>query len=157
MLLGDQPVRLLSVHLKSFCHQDDLDNVLPTSNSDCGKLKRQIPILEGWIENRAAEGVPAIVLGDFNRRFNIAGDDMWSELDDGDPTVLVQPGSFAQLLFMTVDPGGQAHLSDHCPISVVLESIGTADGDAIAVLVERLDAVQAELQEIRDAVSALRE
>jgi hypothetical protein len=37
---------LLSVHLKSFCHQDDLDNVSPTDNTHCGKLKQQIPILE---------------------------------------------------------------------------------------------------------------
>jgi exonuclease III len=188
VMLGDQPVRLLSVHLKSFCHQNDLDNVSPNDNTDCGKLKRQIPILEGWIEDRAQEGVPVVVLGDFNRRFNIAGDDMWREIDDGDPdltkhteglmstclnsqfpdyidhivtdtqgTALVRPGSFAQLLFTTVDPGGQADLSDHCPISVVFDSIGTTDGDAIAVLVERLDAVRAELEDIRNAVSALRE
>jgi endonuclease/exonuclease/phosphatase family metal-dependent hydrolase len=188
VMLGDQPIRLLSVHLKSFCHQNDLDNVSPNDNTDCGKLKRQIPILEGWIEDRAQEGVPVVVLGDFNRRFNIADDDMWREIDDGDPdltkhteglmstclnsqfpeyidhivtdmpgTALVRPGSFAQLLFTTVDPGGQADLSDHCPISVVFDSIGTTDGDAVAVLVERLDAVQAELQDIRNAVSALRE
>jgi hypothetical protein len=72
-------------------------------------------------------------------------------------TELVRPGSFAQFLSTTVDPGGQADLSDHCPISVVFDSIGTTGDDAVAVLVERLDAVQAELQEIRDAVSALRE
>jgi endonuclease/exonuclease/phosphatase family metal-dependent hydrolase len=83
--LDGQPLRLLSVHLKSFCHQDDLDNVSPNDNTDCGKLKRQIPILESWIEDRAQEGVPLVVLGDFNRRFNIAGDDMWADLDDGDP------------------------------------------------------------------------
>ena len=68
MMLGGQPLRLLSVHLKSFCHQDDLDNVSASDNTDCGKLKRQIPILESWIEARAQEGVPLVVLGDFNRR-----------------------------------------------------------------------------------------
>lgn len=26
-----------------------------------------------------------MVLGDFNRRMNIDGDDMWADLDDGDP------------------------------------------------------------------------
>jgi endonuclease/exonuclease/phosphatase family metal-dependent hydrolase len=187
VMIGNQPLRLLSVHLKSFCHQNDLDNVLPTDNTDCGKLKRQIPILEGWIEDRAQEGIPVVVLGDFNRRFNIAGDDMWRELDDGDPdlakhteglmsaclnsqfpdyidhivtdvpgTELVQPGSFAQLLFTTVDPGGQANLSDHCPISVVFETIGTTE-DPIAVLLDRIDAVQAELEEIRAGIAALQE
>lgn len=189
VMLGDQPVRFLSVHLKSFCHEDGLDNVLPTDDTDCGKLKRQIPILEGWIEDRAQEGIPVVVLGDFNRRFNIAGDDMWADLDDGDPdltkhteglmsacldsefpdyidhivtdvrgTALVRPGSFEQLLFTSVDPGGQADLSDHCPIAVAFETDGAIEpSDAIAVLLDRLDAVQAELQEIREAMATLRE
>jgi hypothetical protein len=30
------------------------------------------------------------VLGDFNRRFNIAEDEMWRELDDGDPDLTKQ-------------------------------------------------------------------
>jgi endonuclease/exonuclease/phosphatase family metal-dependent hydrolase len=189
VMLDDQPLRLLSVHLKSFCHQDDLGNVSPSDNTDCGKLKRQIPILEGWIEARAQEGVPLVVLGDFNRRFNIAGDDMWADLDDGDPdltnhtegltsacldfrfpdyidhivtdtraTALVRPGSFEQVLFTTVDPGGDADLSDHCPIAVVFETDGVIEpSDAITVLLDRLDAVQAELEEIRAGVAALRE
>jgi exonuclease III len=175
------------VHLKSFCHQDDLDNVSPSDNTDCGKLKRQIPILESWIEARAQEGVPLVVLGDFNRRFNIAGDDMWADLDDGDPdltkhteglasaclnsrfpdyidyivtdtrgTALVTPGSFEQLLFTAV--GGGDELSDHCPIAVVFESDDTIESnDAITVLLNRLDAVQAELEEIRAGIAALRE
>jgi endonuclease/exonuclease/phosphatase family metal-dependent hydrolase len=29
--------------------------------------------------------VPFIVLGDFNRRFNQAGDRVWADLDDGEP------------------------------------------------------------------------
>ena len=72
-------------------------------------------------------------------------------------TELVQPGSFAQLLFMTVDPGGQTHLSDDCPISVVFETIGTTEGNPIAVLLDRLDVVQAELEEIRAGIAALQE
>jgi len=129
------------------------------------------------------------VLGDFNRRMNIAADDMWTDLDDGDPdltkhtegltsacmnfrfpeyidhivtgpraTALVRPGSLEQVLFTTVDPDGQARLADHCPIAVVFETDGEIETrDAIAVLLDRLDAVQAELQEIRDAIGALRE
>jgi len=189
VILDGQPIRLLSVHLKSFCHEDDLDGVLPTSTTDCGKLKRQIPILEIWIEDRAQEGVPAVVLGDFNRRRNIAGDDMWADLDDGDPdldkftegltsaclnfrfpeyidhivtdtggTALVRPGSFQQVLFTAV--GGDDDLSDHCPIAVVFETDGggvVVVNDPIADLLSRLDAALAELQSIRDDVSALRE
>ena len=130
-----------------------------------------------------------MVLGDFNRRFNIDGDDMWADLDDGDPdltkhtvgltsacmnfrfpeyidhivtdtrgTALVRPGSFEQVLFTRVDPDGQARLSDHCPIAVVFETDGEIEtSDAIALLLDRLDAVEAELQEIRDAVAASQE
>jgi hypothetical protein len=137
-------------------------------------------------EDRAQEGVPLVVLGDFNRRFNIAGDDMWADLDDGGPdltkytegltsaclnfrfpehidhivtgpraTTLVRPGSFEQVLFTTVDPDGDADLSDDCPIAVVFETDGEIEtSDAITDLLRRLDAV---LREIRDAVSALRE
>jgi endonuclease/exonuclease/phosphatase family metal-dependent hydrolase len=186
-MLGGQPLRLLSVHLKSFCHQDDLDNVSASDNTDCGKLKRQIPILESWIEARAQEGVPLVVLGDFNRRMNIVGDDVWADLDDGDPdltkhieglrsaclkfrfpdyidhivtdtrgTALARPGSFEQVLFTAV--GGGDELSDHCPIAVVFEPDGAVVvSDPITDLLNRLDAVQAELQAIRDAVRALRE
>jgi hypothetical protein len=127
-----------------------------------------------------------VVIGDFNRRFNIAGDDMWADLDDGGPdltkytegltsaclnfrfpedidhivtgpraTTLVRPGSFEQVLFTTVDPDGDADLSDDCPIAVVFETDGEIEtSDAITDLLRRLDAV---LREIRDAVSALRE
>lgn len=73
VMIGDQPLRVLIVHLKSFCREDDLDDVLPTEDSHCGKLKRQIPILEGWIDERAQEAVPFVVLGDTNRRLNIPG------------------------------------------------------------------------------------
>jgi hypothetical protein len=189
VMLDGQSLRLLSVHLKSFCHRDDLDNVSPSDNTDCGRLKRQIPILESWIEARVQEGVPLVVLGDFNRRFNIADDDTWRELDDGDPdlakhtegltsaclnaqfpeyidhivtdtraTGLVRSGSFEQLLFTTVDPGGQARLSDHCPIAMVFETeVTPAAGDPIADILARLEAVQAELRDIKAAVGDLRE
>ena len=84
-------VRLLAVHLKSGCNRDPL-----TADSDnCRVLQQQVPVLEAWIDARAAEGVPFAVLGDFNRRFDrefAPGRDgrgrivaMWPELDDGQP------------------------------------------------------------------------
>jgi hypothetical protein len=73
------------VPFQVLCHEDDLDNVSPTSLSDCGWLKQQIGILKGWIEARSQENVPLVVLGDFNRRFNVPDDDMWRELDDRNP------------------------------------------------------------------------
>jgi endonuclease/exonuclease/phosphatase family metal-dependent hydrolase len=84
-------IRLLAVHLKSACNRDPLTSDSPA----CRTLQRQVPILEAWIDARAREGKPFVVLGDFNRRFdqevgpgrdpggNIVA--MWPELDDGDP------------------------------------------------------------------------
>jgi hypothetical protein len=61
------------------------------------------------------------------------------------------------VLFTVV--GGGDEISDHCPIAAVFETeaVTPPAGDPIADLLDRLDAVQAELQAIRDAVSALRQ
>ena len=85
-------LRLLAVHLKSGCNRDPLTSDSPA----CRTLQRQVPILEAWIDARAREDRPFVVLGDFNRRFDQevgpARDQagriiaMWPELDDGDPT-----------------------------------------------------------------------
>ena len=87
----DREVRLLAVHLKSGCNRDPL-----TADRDaCRTLQAQVPVLEAWIDARAAEGVPFAVLGDFNRRFDrefppgrtAQGEivAMWPEIDDADP------------------------------------------------------------------------
>jgi len=77
-------VRLLSVHLKSACFAEPLTS----EKRDCKKLAAQLPVLEAWIDARAQEGTPAIVLGDFNRRFFASDDEpFWQELDDGEPAL----------------------------------------------------------------------
>lgn len=81
-----QTLRLLAVHLKSFCHADPLDE----GSDDCARLAAQVPVLERWIEDRVVEDQPMAVLGDFNRRFDIEGSEagtrwMWPQLSDGDP------------------------------------------------------------------------
>jgi endonuclease/exonuclease/phosphatase family metal-dependent hydrolase len=79
--VGGQLIRMLSVHLKSGCFDRPL-----TYNSDaCQKLHQQVPVLEGWIDARAAENIPFIILGDFNRRFDAPQEGMWEEIDDGNP------------------------------------------------------------------------
>ena len=77
-------LRLLNVHLKSRCFAKSLD---PPRDRHCRKLARQIEPLESWIDERWREGVPFVVLGDFNRAFDRHGprDHLWSALDDGDP------------------------------------------------------------------------
>jgi hypothetical protein len=49
-------------------------------------------------------------------------------------------------------------VSDHCPIAVVFESDEPVEpADAMAVLLDRLVAVQTKLEDIRAGVAALRE
>lgn len=80
--LDTHAVRLLSVHLKSGCFDQPLDD---RSNA-CRKLGLQLPKLEAWIDARAAEGAPFAVLGDFNRRlFEGPEEPFWKELDDATP------------------------------------------------------------------------
>jgi exonuclease III len=76
-------IALLSVQLKSGCAREPLDATKPS----CGELRRQVPILERWIDARAAEHRPFAILGDFNRdlRREPEGVSMWRDIDDGDP------------------------------------------------------------------------
>ncbi len=139
------PLRLLSLHLKSYCWDDPLS----TNNRDCQKLSKQITLIEDWIEDREREGVAFAVLGDFNRRFNDANDDAWTNLDDRSPDLITAtagktsqcfnqkypsfidhiiveessthltliPETFTQYLYHA--PESQIYnLSDHCAISV---------------------------------------
>jgi endonuclease/exonuclease/phosphatase family metal-dependent hydrolase len=147
--VNGQPLRLLSVHLKSACFSGSLGR----AKAACVKLRAQLPVLEAWIDARAAAHEPFVVLGDFNRRLN-ADDPFYRELDDGDPpeadlTLVTEgqpshcwggkfpdfidhmllsksvaswqrPGSFSQLEYTTADTVHHGTLSDHCPISIVL-------------------------------------
>ncbi len=87
IMAGKTSIRFLVVHLKSFCFQKPLPEPSIEGNH-CEKLASQVPVLEQWIDQRAANGTPFIVLGDFNRRFDKPGDDFWSEIDDGEPNGL---------------------------------------------------------------------
>lgn len=75
---GHAPLRLLAVHLKSGCFNG-------LNGEACQTLRGQIPVLEKWIDARAAEPVRFAVLGDFNRRLARKDDVLWAELDDGQP------------------------------------------------------------------------
>ena len=79
----EREIALLSVHLKSGCARDRLDSSRPA----CAELRRQVPILERWIDARAAEHKAFGVLGDFNRDLlrEPDGESLWTALDDGDP------------------------------------------------------------------------
>jgi len=80
VVINGRSLRLSSVHLKSGCFEEPLS----TPSNDCTKLQAQLPVLEQWIDARAAAEEAFVVLGDFNRRMR-SGEAFYSELDDADP------------------------------------------------------------------------
>ncbi len=81
-------IRLLSVHLKSGCATQPLDQngtAHPGAGEDkaCRQLTRQIPELRHWIDEQERAGRPYAVLGDFNRdllRDTGAAHGLWQQL-----------------------------------------------------------------------------
>jgi len=82
-----EPLHLLSVHLKSGCFAGALTRPRSTA---CRILSAQVPSLERWIDQRVAQGYALVVLGDFNRAFDVHGgrDHFWRDIDDREPTGL---------------------------------------------------------------------
>ncbi len=66
--LNQFEVDLLGVHLKSNCHQIPLSRA---NNKNCATLKAQIKGLKQWMHQRIHKGKPFVIVGDFNRRFDI--------------------------------------------------------------------------------------
>ncbi|MCY4306502.1 MAG: endonuclease/exonuclease/phosphatase family protein [Aestuariivita sp.] len=146
-------IRLLSIHLKSGCFDEtDLseDSKQGWDTTACQKLGRQIQPLKNWIVARIAEGVPFIVVGDWNRRMNMNGDVFWTELTNGLDGKLHRAGGvdrkalcnsrFPNPIDHIVIGGGlkeitdsfreitysevleqKKQISDHCPISVEIK------------------------------------
>ena len=139
----DNPIRLLTVHLKSGCNSGRA-----ASDPDCPILFDQAPVLEGWIDSRARAGEAFVVLGDWNRRIASRNDAFFAEINDGDPDAAalvqaaggrpaeckaryrefidhivagreaaarIEPDSFEEY---TYDAPEADHPSDHCPVSV---------------------------------------
>lgn len=135
---GGEPVRVLSVHLKSGCSSGD-------RNEACAVLFQQVPVMGRWIDERAVEGARFAVMGDFNRRLAMPGDTVWSDWDDASPPnsdlalasgeqsagcnpryrdfidfiVLDRRATADFMAFEEKTFGGEA-LSDHCAVSARL-------------------------------------
>ena len=138
------PVRLLSVHLKSGCPAG-----APGSGEDCKVLFDQQKILKKWVDDRAKDAIPFVLLGDFNRRLQ-AEEQFWTGIDAPDDPLKdlsitvkrdtparCQP-SFTQFIdYIIMNPASLVFLknesfqeltyetgvtpaSDHCPIAVEL-------------------------------------
>ncbi len=69
-------LRLLSVHLRSGCWGERQDRDAKRGKT-CATLRGQVERLKAWADARRAEGVPFIILGDFNRRLTLPGDWGW--------------------------------------------------------------------------------
>jgi endonuclease/exonuclease/phosphatase family metal-dependent hydrolase len=134
------PLRLLGVHLKTGCHFDRLET---SQRPQCVTLRGQIPVLQGWIAQRRAEGVPFILLGDFNREMN-ERDDVLAALQSSGPLARATEGhdspcwggghfidhilaggparawldpASLRVLVYRENVAMKEHLSDHCPVS----------------------------------------
>ena len=134
-------LRLLGVHLKTGCHEKRLTD--PARN--CLTLHRQVPPLQGWIAQRRAEGVPFVLLGDFNRVMD-GNDDLLTALNAAAPLSRATEGqatpcwggnsfidhilaggaarawmertTLSVMTYRETDPAAQDRLSDHCAVSI---------------------------------------
>ena len=84
-LLDGHQLLVLVVHLKSGCH--DLSS---PSTPACRQLAAQLPILARLLDDLESQGLPILVLGDFNLRFvaqsgQAASAGAWALLDNGHP------------------------------------------------------------------------
>ena len=183
VILDEQTtVRLLNVHLKSGCWGDPLN----TDSVACRALRMQVGALERWIDARAAEGEPFIVLGDFNRRFDSRVDTFWPEIDDGIPAAAdlsritagridrcwgsrypkfidhivldesasdwIVNGSFRQLVY-TEGNRMKKKLSDHCPISIIIDPSLTGNDTEKDRILIKIDLIEQQLKELRQMLN----
>ena len=146
--LGAMVTRILAVHLKTGCHDSSLTR---HARRSCVELREQIPPLQEWIAARQQEGVPFLVLGDFNRHMD-GRDQLWAALRRVAPLARATEGrsspcwgseSFidhiiaggpardwmqvSTLRVLTYQESGDEwkdRLSDHCPVSVMLRVPG---------------------------------
>jgi endonuclease/exonuclease/phosphatase family metal-dependent hydrolase len=134
-------LRVLAVHLVSGGH----DLALLANNAACMILRYQLANLQDWIAARAREGIPFVLMGDFNRWMD-GEDAFWGALSrtaplsrataghstpcwGGDQFVdhivaggaartWMQPDTLRVLVFRETGPEWKERLSEHCPVSV---------------------------------------
>ena len=141
-------LRVLAVHLKTGCGDTPLTR---SRRRACTELRSQVPALQAWIAARQQEGVPFIVLGDFNRHME-GRDQLWAALSHTAPLVRATEGrsspcwgteafidhiiaggaardwmQLATLRVLSYRESGEDwkdRLSDHCPVSVLFQVPG---------------------------------
>ncbi len=140
LTLPSGPLRLLALHLKTGCLRDPLGS---STRPQCATLRGQVPVVAGWIAQRRRDGVPFIVLGDFNRWMD-GGDAMFAAFEQASPLTRATEGhdnpcwggehfidhilaggaarawldpASLRVLVYREGPDRKEHLSDHCPVS----------------------------------------
>lgn len=143
--LGNSELRILAVHLKKGCRDTPMPNAVSRS---CSELRAQIPPLAQWIAARSAEGIPFIILGDFNRWMGNGdtflaglrqaaplssategqGSPCWGRenfidhiLAGGPASAWMRPDTLRVLTYRETGSSWRDRLSDHCPVSVRFE------------------------------------
>ncbi|WP_424136859.1 endonuclease/exonuclease/phosphatase family protein [Roseomonas chloroacetimidivorans] len=138
---GRSALRILSVHLNAGCREAD------DRGRECDSLLRQAEILSGWIEARHRAGEAFALAGDFNRRFDRDGaifpaleraapltratagrsNPCWGGRPFIDHILLggaarewLVPVSLRVLVYAEREAEWRRRLSDHCPVSVIL-------------------------------------
>jgi endonuclease/exonuclease/phosphatase family metal-dependent hydrolase len=142
--LGGTDLRVLAVHLKKGCRDAPLAKA---KSRVCEELRDQIPVLSDWITARQQDGVPFLVLGDFNRWMD-GRDTFLADLRKAAPLVRateghsspcwggenfidhilaggaaagwMHPETLRVLTYGETDRSWKDRLSDHCPVSVRL-------------------------------------
>ena len=135
-------LRLLAVHLKQGCRQERLSD---PARAACPVLMTQLAALQGWVAQRQADGVPFLLLGDFNRWMD-AGDPFYGALQQSGPLLRATEGrsspcwggggfidhiiaggaargwmraeTLRVLVYRETGEEWRRRLSDHCPVSV---------------------------------------
>lgn len=142
--LGALRLRLLAVHLKTGCLDASLRR---SARRSCAELRAQLPALQAWITARQREDAAFLILGDFNRRME-HGDQLWATLRRTAPLTRATEGRSSpcwggeefidhiiaggaarawmqpqtlRVLTYREDASWKDRLSDHCPVSVVLD------------------------------------
>lgn len=152
LFAGSDTLDIMAVHLKSGCFVDDYSL---RETKACEIFKRQVPVLDSWVESRIKKNRAFVVLGDFNHRIANPENKLWQVLTEMDSESVVIKNSMENLkgchpkypapidhiilgggaekfyvneseavYYYTETPESMTRedmLSDHCPISVVLD------------------------------------
>jgi endonuclease/exonuclease/phosphatase family metal-dependent hydrolase len=148
VLPGGATLRALVVHLKSGCQTDPIAG---SSRPSCALLAAQIGPLADWAAARQREGVAFLLMGDFNRVLDTpeelgaalahaapllrATEGFENPCWDGAPFIdhifaggparaWLRPETLRVQLFTEVGADWKQRLSDHCPVSVMLDTGG---------------------------------